>query len=611
MQFLEEIKRRGVVRVAIAYLAIAWLVLQLAEMLLPVYGFSDTAIQNVVTLLGVGFLISLGFSWAFEWTPAGIVKDGDVSASPESAPRDHKKFDRFTILVLLVAVSFFVVDKFVLDPERDRVRELEIAETARNEALQGMVSERSIAVLAFEDLSPQSDQEYFSDGISEEILNLLTEIPELRVAGRTSAFSFKGKDNTIGEISKLLNVSHILEGSVRKAGQRVRITTQLLDARTDTHLWSETYDGDLSDVFAVQDTIAAQVVQELRVRLVGEVPTAPVTEPQAYENYLKARYIIYNLDDSRFDEAQALLDQALALAPDYLPALNMLWRLTERKSVRLTSEELREQLKAVTDRMNAIDPNNSMTLRNQAEYHFMFGDDPRDGVQLLERALHADPSDADTLRTTVYILMELGRNDEALAVARHLVAREPSCGICVMALFSTYRETGRYEEGANALLSLLNWGHAPPNFYWSLGVAWLGAGEPDKALEAFNREPNDVGEVWRLLAIYDQGNLEAFETGFQALREDPEMHPEVIARVYAYLGDADNAFKWLDVMFEQFEITAVPYFNTDIYNKIKSDPRWSALYMEHFDFDPEAPVEQMPFELPAGIISADAQNPSP
>ena len=238
MSLFNELKRRNVFRVAAAYVVVAW--------------------------LAIGFIPSLIFAWAFEITPEGLKKDSDVDRSRSISPQTGKKLDRIIMVVLALALGFFAFDKFVLSETREASIAEEARQEGRSEALVESYGDKSIAVLPFVNMSEDADNEYFSDGISEELLNLLAKIPELRVISRSSAFFFKGKDIKITDVARELNVVHILEGSVRKAGKQVRITAQLIDAHSDTHLWSETYDRELDDIFAIQDEIAGAVVARWR-----------------------------------------------------------------------------------------------------------------------------------------------------------------------------------------------------------------------------------------------------------------------------------------------------------------------------------------------------------
>ena len=276
MSLLDELKRRNVLRIAGLYLVAAWLAVQVSSTLLPMFDAPVWLSRSIVILLATGFLPALIFAWVFQLTPEGLKRESDVERAGSITPHTGKKLDRVLMMVLALALGYFAFDKFALSPQREaalqrqKAVELDAArKEGRSEALVESYGDKSIAVLPFVDMSPNKDQEYFSDGIAEELLNLLAKISQLRVISRSSAFSFKGKDIEIPEIAKRLNVAHILEGSVRKAGNQVRITVQLIDARSDTHLWSEAYDRPLDDIFAVQDEIAAAVVAQLKLKLRG------------------------------------------------------------------------------------------------------------------------------------------------------------------------------------------------------------------------------------------------------------------------------------------------------------------------------------------------------
>ena len=218
-----EIRRRNVHRVVIAYVAAAWLLIQVVETLFPVFGWSDAASRSVVIILAIAFLPAVILSWIFEWTPEGLRRDSEVTSPARAA--HTRRFDAVIIAILVLAVGYFSVDKFVFDPVRDRDREVKVAAEARGDAIRQKYGENSIAVLAFEDISEAGDLEYFADGIAEELLNLLAGIPELRVAGRTSAFSFKDSPATIPEIGEALGVTYLVEGSVRAAADRNTLQT--------------------------------------------------------------------------------------------------------------------------------------------------------------------------------------------------------------------------------------------------------------------------------------------------------------------------------------------------------------------------------------------------
>ena len=327
-QFFQELKRRNVIRVGIAYIAVAWLVLQVAETLLPVYGFTDAAIRNLVAVLGVGLPVALMLAWKFEWTPAGIFKDSDADASTPAARQDNKRLDRFITLILVVAVAFFAVDKFVLDPSRD-ARNIEAAtEMGRAAALLKVLSDKSVAVLPFVNRSPRDDDVYFVDGIHDDILTQLARIGSLVVTSRTSVEQFRGTKMSMKDIGAELGVRAILEGGVQRSGDRVRINVQLINAADDEHLWAETYVRELTaaNIFGVQADIASAVAEALRAALLPEEEEAlaatPTESMQAYDLYLLGRFHWRKRTKEAIDIARGHFENAIEQDPNYVLALS-------------------------------------------------------------------------------------------------------------------------------------------------------------------------------------------------------------------------------------------------------------------------------------------------
>ena len=300
--FIAELKRRNVIRVAGLYLVGAWLIVQVASTLLPMFDAPHWLARSIVGLLAVGFFPALIFSWVFELTPSGLKRDEEVKPEESIAPQVARRLDRMIIAVLALALGYFAFDKFVLAPRREAslVEATEKSFAARSAA---EVNTKSIAVLPFSDLSQGKDQKYFADGISEELLNALVRVEGIRVASRTSSFAYKESELGTVAIAATLKVGYIVEGSVRKSGDRVRITAQLIDAINDKHLFSETYDRDLSDIFAIQAEIANSVVNALRGVLGKESQIglakvrADTDNLEAYDLYLKARELFREPDN--------------------------------------------------------------------------------------------------------------------------------------------------------------------------------------------------------------------------------------------------------------------------------------------------------------------------
>jgi len=326
MSFFEELKRRNVFRVSIAYAISAWVLLQIVDLVLENIAAPGWVMQVFMLALAIGFPLAVFFAWAFELTPEGIKKEKDVDRSQSITSKTGHKLDRNIMIVMAVALIWFAWDKFAPSPEPATPAAETLAVQTDFEAQLAPAPEpaapaKSIAVLPFTNMSDDAGNEYFSDGISEEILNALAKVKELKVAGRTSSFAFKGRNEDLRLIGKTLGVSHILEGSVRKAGNKVRITAQLIQVDDGFHLWSETYDRELTDIFAIQDEIAGAILKELKAALIGgQKITSTRADTQAYDLYLLARQRIYTRTRMQLESALDLLKQAIEIDPDFAPA---------------------------------------------------------------------------------------------------------------------------------------------------------------------------------------------------------------------------------------------------------------------------------------------------
>ncbi len=317
MSLFDELKRRKVFKVGAAYLVVAWLSVQAASIGFPAFDAPPWALRIFILVIFLGFPISLVFAWAFEVTPDGLKTEG---------VRGSKRFLLITAgLAALAFAWYFKGQPAYLDARQTQtVSETVSAGVAAAAAPSAPISKKSIAVLPFVNMSADKDQEYFSDGISEEILNALAQVKDLKVAGRTSSFQYKGKNNDLRAVGQALGVAHILEGSVRKQGDKVRITAQLIQTDSGFHLWSESYDGDLKDVFQLQESIARSITDKLQVILQGDqvqrLVEAPTKNTEAYTLYLQATQVFNRRDGARFPAAIAQLEQALKLDANFARA---------------------------------------------------------------------------------------------------------------------------------------------------------------------------------------------------------------------------------------------------------------------------------------------------
>jgi TolB-like protein len=427
MSLFNELKRRNVIRVAIAYLAGAWLLSEVAATLFPLFGFGETPARIVVILLAIGFPLFLVFSWVFEITPEGLKLEKDIDRTAPDVRKAGKQLDRIIIVLLALALGYFAFDKFVIEPVRVAEIVEETAQQARSEALVESYGDKSIAVLPFENISADPEQVYFSHGISEELLNLLAQIPGLRVPARTSSFNFEGKGSSISEIADFLDVAHVLEGSVRKAGNRVRVTAQLIEARSDTHLWSQTYDRDLDDIFAIQDDICGAIVEALKAKLgLAEGDVKPPTmiraaSMSAYDAYLQGRELVHKRD--AMDEAVRLLELAVELDEGFAPAHAQLAIAISMMSGVTMAEKKRRALPHL-DRAQAIEPDLAEAHGGRALLAYMAGNHDS-AISHARKALSINPNYIDAMHWLRSALMDSGHDEEAEALQQAMLAIDP------------------------------------------------------------------------------------------------------------------------------------------------------------------------------------------
>ena len=442
------------------------------------------------------------------------------------------------------------------------------------------IPEKSIAVLPFVDMSAGKDQEYFSDGISEELLNLLAKIPQLQVTARTSSFAFKGKEIGVPEIARTLHVANVLEGSVRKAGNSVRITAQLIKAGTDAHLWSQTYDRKLDDIFAIQDEIAADVVKQLKVTLLSAAPKARTTDPEAYALYLQAVQLGGPFTAEAFQQSDALYRKVLAIDPRYVPAWAGLSRNfgNETSQGLLPNKEGFAQAREAAVKALAIDPDYAPAHAGLG-WIAMYGDNDLAGAALhLERALALDPADLRVLTTSATLLQSLGRLDEALALEEAAVRRDPVNVTTLFNLAYHQRMAGRLDAAIASFRTVLSLSPSNGGAHCQLGVALLLKGDAKGALAEIEQETSEIYKMIGLpMAYHALGRKADSDAALAALIAKYEKDaPYNIAGVYAYCGEADKAFVWLDKAVEYGDGGLGEIVTDNLFDKIHADPRWLA-----------------------------------
>lgn len=429
MSFFGELKRRNVFRVGVSYIVTAWILLQVVDIVLENITAPEWVMQVFMLAMVIGFPIAMIFAWAFELTPDGIKLEKDVDKSQSITHVTAQRLNRNITIALVIAVVLLLADKFW---QRAPAEPVSGTETMQQAVTTGPVTEqaeKSIAVLPFVDMSPEGDQAYFADGISEEILNVLVKTHSLKVAGRTSSFQFRGRNEDLRIIGEQLGVEHILEGSIRKANNRVRITAQLVTANDGFHLWSETYDRELTDIFAIQDEIARSITDALAVELklgdeANSLVAASTGNMEAYDRYLQARGLIARRAD--FPQAIGLLNEATVMDPEFAAgwAANAQAHSLAIYYINVNRDEYKKLAESMARKALEIDPGLSMA-------HSVLGDIYRDYYRWEEardsylRALALNPDDIEANEQYAQMLWRVSYFEEALRYSSKAIELDP------------------------------------------------------------------------------------------------------------------------------------------------------------------------------------------
>lgn len=589
MSFFRELKRRNVFRAGIAYLVVAWLILQVADVILPYFGAPDWIFRVILLLLVIGFPVTLVVAWVFEFTSEGFKRDSEVAGS--AADSHSRQVDFVIIAMLVVALGYFVYDKFVLSaPDADK----------------------SIAVLPLKNWTGDPGQEYFADGLSEELLNLLSKIPALRVIARRSSFAYKGEDKRISEIASELNVNHVLEGSMRGLSDaEVRITVQLIRAADESQIWSESYNRDISNIFRMQEEIASSVVDELRIKLLDVLPTAQQqTDTQAYRLFLRAREL-GPANEADPERAVVLYRQALDIEPDYAAAWAGLAETFVYLAEKVRLEAIRnllsasrcvtgdplsdqsdlvvkafEEARCTANRALRTDPNNASALASLGRLAMVYQGNLQVAAAHLERALQLEPTNPQILRQVAILAGNLNRVDDAVRLLEYAVVRDPISPAVHNNLALNYYYAKQWDKAISTYRNVLSLSDNPVGVHSWIGLAQVFKGEPAAGLVSIKKERHADEErdrierrPWRLLAetmaYHALGQLDESDHSLQQLIDDyGAQWGSSVAVALAFRGEADRAFEWLEKARANndsglSELPAEPAFD-----RLKSDPRW-------------------------------------
>src|SRR5205809_947586 len=585
--FFAELKRRNVYKVAIAYAVVAWLLIQAASIFFPAFDAPPWAIKIFIIVIVLGFPVALVLSWAFEITPEGIKLESEVAPNESIRRRTGRKIVGITVVLAAIAAGLLAFNLFRTKPTAP-------ATTA------APITNNSVAVLAFANLSDDKGSEYFSDGISEELLTVLQKIPGLHVAARTSAFSFKGKNATAQEIGQKLGVAHLVEGSMRKAGDMVRIAARLTQANTGEEQWSENYTRNLKDVFAVQSEIAQTIVEQLRGQLTDGAanPTtkAEIQEQvqaaekggtknvEAHESYLQGRFFINRHSEKGAGQALTAFQRAVELDPKFALAWAGLAQ-THVWDCNYSTEGGQKGFNAhlaaareTVERALSLEPDLPDALFAQAVIETNFDSNWKGAAETLRKALALAPQDPALLMQAGNLAGARGEATQGLDLFRRAVALDPVNAQARAFLAGSLSVIGHQKEARAEYTRVIELNPSAPNSHAGVGLCYLLEGKFEEAAKAAQQ---DVADWARLLIVscarWGQKRVPESDAGLaELIANTSETGAYQIAEVYGYRNDKDHAFEWLERARRQRD-AGLPGLRADtLLRNLHGDPRWDA-----------------------------------
>ena len=580
--FFAELKRRNVYKVAITYAVVAWLLIQAASILLPTFEAPNWVMKVFVVLLAFGFVISVMISWAFEATPEGLKRTKDVSPEMSLPSWSARKFAAFIISLALIAAGLFAFQ--FLRPVGTSRRDVGQIEEGRPGGASLSISQKSIAVLPLLNESGDPKDEYFSDGLSEELIAALAQIKDLKVIGRSSSFRFKDRKEETKTIGEKLGVATLLEGTVRKQGERVRIVAELINAADGIELWTRTFDRELKDIFAVQQEIAAAVASSLKVTLLGadssSAQTAATKSVEAHNAYLQGHFYFQrrNLDDYR--KAVGQFDEAIRLDPDYALAY------AERSEAWTQIGDLSGQGKTAwpkaredAEKAVAIAPALAEAHAALGWVRFFTEWKFAEGLSELKRAKELSPANPTANDLLARVIVYLGKLDEAEKQARQAVELDPLAYPTQNNLARVLFAEGKLDEAdaiARKAAELQPTAASSRRFQVLVAVQ---RGDGETALREAQLEPDEGYRRFELaLAQHVRGDRVAADAALADLiAYGRDQLAYQIAQVYAVRGEKEKAFEWLQISFETHDTGTLALLIDPLIRDLRPDPRYKSL----------------------------------
>jgi len=595
MSFFTELKRRNVFRMGIAYVVVAWVLLQAIDFTLDIISAPNWVMQVFFLAAVAGLPVVLIFSWVFEMTPEGIKLESQIDRSESVTHNTSRKLDRTIITFLAFAVVLLLGERFMTKEEVPLAAKPAEAAVAKAEIIDPATvnSARSVAVLPFVNMSSDPEQEYFSDGLSEELLNRLAQNSRLHVAARTSSFQFKGQNLDVAEIGRQLKVENILEGSVRKSANRLRITAQLIRVDTGFHLWSETYEREMDDVFAIQDDIALAITTALEAELgTASASTRPTDNIEAYQAYLQARFFLAKRGEANMLKAHTLFERSVSLDPTFSKAWSGLaynYSLLPGYGPTVTYKQAWETVKIATERAIGLDLDNAEAYVALARSNYE--DDFKTILGLYEKAYELAPNNADVVNFYADFMMNLGDFDAAERLEKIAIDLDPLAAVHYSDLAFVMFPLGRFAEG-------LDYGRTSarlePDVPWrsdALVVGLIVNGQYDEAIQIikqFEQQPDPehfmIDWWWNFLYL-QQGDEQGLRERLAGINQRAETQGAdidyaLMAFFTAWLDGTDAALPILEIAYETDEgnLYWPEYFYLP--EDISDDPDWLAFWQQ-------------------------------
>jgi len=578
--FFSELKRRNVYKVAVTYAVVGWLIAQITTQIFPFLEIPNWIVRLVIVLIAIGFPIALVIAWAFEATPEGIKRTEVADTMPAVAGQKKHVWIYVLVIGAAISVALFFLGRYTAGNGTPRQGEV------------ATVSAKSIAVLPFDNLSRDPDNAFFAEGVQDEILTRLAKVADLKVIARTSTQKFKSAPADLREVAKQLDVTNILEGSVQKVNDQVRVNVQLINARTNAHLWAEIYDRKLTDIFAVESDIAKTIADTLQVKLTGSekqlIASQATNDTTAYELYHKGRSLWGKRTGDNIPKAIAFFEQAIARDPNYALAyaglasayiLSPFYTGADRREAGSKAKEA--ALKALR-----LDPNLAEAHAALGKVLFFSEIDLAGATREYKRAIELKPNDADAHHWfSNDSLAALGQFDEAIAEGKRSVELDPLSIVINADLGETFFYARRFDESVAQLRKTLE--IDPTSFYahYNLGLALQANGDLSGAITEYEKakqlSDNPAVATFWAQAKAHAGDKEAAQrmlTELDKISQQREVVGYLRALLYLSLNNKEEALRWLEQGYEERDGSNICWINVDpLLDPLHGDPRFEAL----------------------------------